>query len=139
MSSTVSLTTLSELSNELNRKICDLESLSCKSEDLLRFINLCEFENDPQHEQDNEVAFRSQINVEPDKLVRVRDNNVPKFDVTVEGALCPIANSLEDVLSMARAIRSKGASQTLLPQSVVNEKEKSVTAPVRKPVKLVSI
>jgi hypothetical protein len=128
MSSTVSLTSLSELSDELNKKIRDLESLSCKSEKVLRFLNLCQLENDPLYEQDNEVAPRSQY-VDPDKVVH---DNFPKFALKVEGATCPTANTLEDVLSMARAIRSKGAGQTPLPQSVVNEKEKSVTVQERK-------
>jgi hypothetical protein len=139
MLSTVSLTTLSELSIELDKKIGDLESLSCKSEKVLRFLNLCKLENDPLHEQDNETAFCSQNNVEPDKLVQ---DNVPKFALTVEGAKganCPTANTLEDVLSMARAIRSKGAGQTLLPQNVANEKERSVTVQERKPAKCVTL
>lgn len=138
MSSRVSVTTLSELSDDLHKKICELESLSCKSDKMLIFINFCKLENDPHYEQDNEVAFRLHTNVEPDKLVRDRDNNSPKVSTAVEGAYCTIANSLEDVLSMARAIRSKGVGQILLSHSVVNEKDKSVTKPGRSQVKCVT-
>lgn len=130
MSSTVSLTTLSELSDELNKRISELELLSYQSERILLLLNLCELENDPECEQNNDEF---QINVQPEELALDRDNNSPKFAGRVESAVSPTTTSLEDVLSMARAIRSKGAGQIIVPQSIVNEK--SNTALERKQVR----
>ena len=100
---------LLELSNELQKKIDDLGVANYRCEKILRYLVLCQIENDDDQSKPEKIPLNSQNRgvSDQDPARCVLNRQLPTLSGEDKNTTVLLSNSLEDVLTLAKEIRER--------------------------------